>query len=77
MNKIRNVVRLIIITFRYWILTELYGMKISRSARVSWGTKLDKTYPKGIHIGEESYLASGAIVFSHEFLPVDFIVIRI
>lgn len=69
MNKIRNVVRLIIITFRYWILTELYGMKISRSARVSWGTKLDKTYPKGIHIGEESYLASGAIVFSHDFYP--------
>ena len=67
MNKIRNVVRLIIITFRYWILTELYGMKISRSARVSWGTKLDKTYPKCIHIGEESYLASGAIVFSHDF----------
>ena len=29
--------------------------------------KLDKTNPKGIHIGEDSYIASGAIVFTHDF----------
>lgn len=28
---------------------------------------LDKTNPQGIHIGEESYFASGAIMFSHDF----------
>lgn len=28
---------------------------------------MDKTFPAGIHIDEESYLASGAIVFSHDF----------
>ena len=42
-------------------------MKIHKTARVSFGAKLDKTHPKGIHIGEESYLASGAIVFTHDF----------
>lgn len=42
-------------------------MNISKSARISFGAKLDKTYPNGIHIGSESYIASGAIVFSHDF----------
>ena len=67
MRQIRNFIRIILITFRHCILTELYGMHIQRSARISFGTKLDKTNPKGIHIGEESYIASGAIVFTHDF----------
>ncbi|WP_232425002.1 acyltransferase [Algoriphagus resistens] len=42
-------------------------MDISKSARISFGTKLDRTYPVGIHIGDESYFASGSIMFSHDF----------
>jgi len=42
-------------------------MDIDKTARISFGTVLDKTFPQGIHIGEESYLASGAIMFSHDF----------
>jgi acetyltransferase-like isoleucine patch superfamily enzyme len=42
-------------------------MHIDKTARISYGAKLDKTNPKGIHIGEESYIASGAIVFTHDF----------
>lgn len=32
-------------------------MHVAKSARISFGTKLDKTNPKGIHAGEESYIA--------------------
>lgn len=67
MRKIRAFIRLVVISIRYFILCNLYGMDIHRTARISFGTKLDKTNPKGVHIGEESYLASGAIVFSHDF----------
>lgn len=42
-------------------------MNIHPTARISFGTKLDKTNPKGVYIGAESYLASGAIVFSHDY----------
>lgn len=42
-------------------------MDIDKTARISFGTVLDKTFPQGIHIGEESYFASGAIMFSHDF----------
>ena len=67
MRILRNIVRLIAITVRQWILCGVYGMDIDKTARISYGTILDKTNPKGIHIGEESYIASGAIVFTHDF----------
>lgn len=64
---LRNVVRLFIISIRYLILTKIYGMNIHKSARISLGTKLDKTNPTGIFIGKESYIASGAVLFTHDF----------
>ena len=64
---LRNFIRLILLTPFYWILTKLYKMNISSSARISLGAKLDKTYPQGIHIGDESYVASGALIFSHDY----------
>lgn len=67
MVKIRNLIRWIVLQARFWVLTGLYKMDISRSARISFGTKLDKTYPRGIHIGDESYFASGSIMFAHDF----------
>ena len=67
MVKIRNCVRFVAIFIRQFILTKIYGMDISRTARISFGAKLDKTNPKGIHIGDESYVASGAIILSHDF----------
>ena len=67
MVKIRNFIRLVAIFIRHFILTKIYGMDISRTTRISFGAKLDKTNPKGIHIGEESFVASGAIILSHDF----------
>jgi acetyltransferase-like isoleucine patch superfamily enzyme len=63
----RRIIRYFIIAVIHFIYTKIYKMEISRTARISFGTKLDKTYPKGIHIGEESYLASGSLVFSHDY----------
>jgi acetyltransferase-like isoleucine patch superfamily enzyme len=67
MKKIREFFRLIAIGVKHFILTRIYGMDISPKARISFGAKLDKTYPRGIHIQEDSYVASGAIIFSHDF----------
>jgi acetyltransferase-like isoleucine patch superfamily enzyme len=46
----------------------IYGMDVSPSARVSFRSYLDKTHPKGIHIGEESYITSGAMILSHDYI---------
>ena len=67
MTEFRNFVRLIVITIRHFIFSKVYKMNIDKSARISFGTKLDKTNPKGVFIGEESYFASGAILFTHDF----------
>ncbi len=67
MIKVREFIRFFVIKFRLILLTKLYGMNISKSARISYGAKLDKTNPKGINIGEQSYFASGSIMFSHDF----------
>lgn len=66
--KVREFIRLIILSFQHFIFTRLYRMNISSSARISFRTYLDKTYPKGIHIGDESYVASGAMILSHDFI---------
>lgn len=60
-------VRFFILYLRRIVLVYLYGMDISSSSRISWRVYLDKTYPKGIHIGEESYIASGSMVLTHDF----------
>ncbi|SHE69451.1 Hexapeptide repeat of succinyl-transferase [Mariniphaga anaerophila] len=67
MKRIREIARLIIIYTKHMFFTLVYGMDISKSARISFGTKLDKTYAKGIHIDDESYLASGVVMLSHDF----------
>ncbi len=65
--KFREFIRLIVLKFHYILITKIYGMDISNNARISYGARLDKTYPKGIHINDDSYVASGAIIFSHDF----------
>lgn len=67
MRNIRNTIRLLVISIRHFVLCKIYGMNIDKSARISYGAKLDKTNPQGVYIGEESYIASGAIVFTHDF----------
>lgn len=65
--RFRQIIRAVFLKFRYWALTKVYHMDISPLSRISWGGHLDKTNPKGVHIGDGSYIASGARVFSHDF----------
>lgn len=67
MSKIRNFIRLIVIRVQHIIYIYFYKMHINRTARISVGAKLDKTNPQGVFIGDESYISSGAIVFTHDF----------
>lgn len=66
--RVREFFRLLLLSYRYYVFTRIYGMDISPSARISFRTYLDKTYPKGIHIGDESYIVSGAMILSHDFI---------
>lgn len=65
--KLREYIRWMLLLPYFLMLTKLYKMNISPTARISLGAKLDKTYPQGIHIDDESYVASGALIFSHDY----------
>ena len=65
--KIREIIRDCIIFGMHFIYTLIYQMNIDKSAKLSFGAKLDKSNPKGVHIGEESFIASGAVILAHDF----------
>jgi len=57
--KLRNIIREVFIKIRYLYLVKLYGMNIDKTAKISFSAKLDKTNPKGIFIGAQTYIAGG------------------
>lgn len=67
MTKFRNVIRLVFLQLQHFYLRKIYGMSISKTARISLGAKLDKTNPSGIYIGDWSYIASGSLILSHDY----------
>lgn len=51
-----------------FLYRDVYGMDIGTNVRISRGAILDKTYPKGIHIGDFTAITSGAAVLTHDFI---------
>lgn len=46
--------------------TKIWGMDIDPSATFSLSVRLDKTYPAGIHIGANSYIAFDVAILAHD-----------
>lgn len=64
---IRRLIWNLRIKVQYFIKTKAYGMNISPTAKICLNAKLDKTNPHGINIGDESFCAGGAVIFTHDF----------
>lgn len=44
-----------------------YKMDIGKNCRISWKAHLDKSVnPKGIHIGDNTWVLSGAMILAHD-----------
>lgn len=61
------------VTFRNFLLDirinfyrKLLGMDIGKGVKISLNAKLDRTNPKGVHIGEYTYIAFDAAILSHD-----------
>ncbi len=59
-------IRHTIISLRNIYLRKIYGMSIGKDVRISLKANLDRTYPRGVIIGEGSYLAFGATILCHD-----------
>lgn len=47
-------------------LRRVWGMNIARGARIALSAKLDRTHPRGIHVGEDSVVTFEAAILTHD-----------
>jgi acetyltransferase-like isoleucine patch superfamily enzyme len=45
---------------------KVWGMDIGPDCRISFSARLDKSYPRGVHIGESTAVNFGACVLTHD-----------
>ncbi len=65
LNKLQWLRRLII-RLKWLYLTKFWRMDIKSTASFSLSARFDKTNPAGIHIGDDTYVAFGAAILSHD-----------
>lgn len=65
LNHLKEV-RNLLIAMRRWYYTRLWGMDIHPTAKFSLSTKFDQTFPKGVHVGENTYMAFESRMLSHD-----------
>ena len=63
----KNSIRYIVLALHRIYLVKIRGMHISSTSRISLSAFLDKTNPKGIYIGDETFVAREAMILSHDF----------
>ena len=51
---------------RLAVYRRFWGMTIADTAQISLKANLDHTYPRGVHVGEWSWVAFGAVILTHD-----------
>ncbi len=51
---------------KWLVYTRVWGMDIDPTASFSLSAKFDRTYPRGIHVGAESYVAFDVAILAHD-----------
>src|SRR5579883_477149 len=67
LNQLRSV-RLALVALKRFYLNRVWGMDLHPTCQFSLSARFDRTYPRGIHVGEESYVAFDAAILSHEMI---------
>lgn len=67
LNKLIKIQRLLVL-LKIFIYNKFWGMNISYKAVISLKAKLDKTNPRGVFIGDDSYIAFNAHVLTHDMV---------
>jgi acetyltransferase-like isoleucine patch superfamily enzyme len=67
-TRIRERVRELVIGLRRQYLIRVWKMDIGEGSSISMSAKLDKTNPRGIHIGKYSTVTFGAAILTHDYV---------
>lgn len=65
--KLRRELRGLAMKVRMFYLRKVLGYDIGKNCIISFKANIDRTNPMGIHIGDDSGVAFGAVVLSHNF----------
>jgi acetyltransferase-like isoleucine patch superfamily enzyme len=76
LNKLRPL-RLFLVTLKRLYLTKIWGMDLDPSCQFSLSTRFDRTFPRGIHVGAETYVAFEVAILSHEMIRAMYVHTRI
>jgi acetyltransferase-like isoleucine patch superfamily enzyme len=66
--RMREALREIVLTIRRQYLNRVWKMDIGEGTAISGSAKLDKTNPRGIHIGTYSVVTFGAAILTHDWV---------
>lgn len=58
--------RNMLVGLRRRILVRIWGMDLHPTMQMSLSAKLDRTFPIGVHVGENSYVAFEARILTHD-----------
>lgn len=67
MRYLRNKLRSMLIRSRTWYLTRLWGHRLHPTVIVSFGAYIDRTNPELVEIDQQSIIARGVIILSHDY----------
>ncbi|MGB3313150.1 MAG: acyltransferase [Albidovulum sp.] len=65
LNRLGRLRNLLVSLRRVW-LRRVWGMDIHDTAQFSMSTKFDRTFPVGVHVGPNSYIAFEARILTHD-----------
>lgn len=51
-----------------WYYRRVWGMDLGDDIRISRSAKLDKTHPRGVHIGRSTLVSFDAAILTHDFV---------
>ena len=63
---VRRELRPMFAELRRLYFNKIWGMDIGPECRISFSARLDKNYPRGIHVGEGTAINFGACVLAHD-----------
>lgn len=58
--------RNILVDTRRWYYNNIWGMHLHPTCTFSLSVKFDLTYPKGVYVGEETYIAFDVAILAHD-----------
>jgi acetyltransferase-like isoleucine patch superfamily enzyme len=67
-TRVREAVREVVQTLRRQYFIRVWNMQLGEGTVISFSARLDKTNPRGIHIGKYSVVTFGAAVLAHDWV---------